>query len=147
MGRSLSPKAPEPVSGAAGTKEVSPRNTRQKSAIREVFRIADRPLSPLEVLELAGEHISGLGIATVYRNIKQLIEDEWLVEVELPGEPSRYEVAGKAHHHHFHCQVCGKVFEVPGCALQLKPALPKGFQIRAHELVLYGACDVCAAQA
>lgn len=107
--------------------------------------MADRPLSPQEVLEMAGHRIEGLGIATVYRNIKQLVEDAWLTTVELPGEPPRYEVAGKAHHHHFHCRRCARVFEVPGCALSVKPALPKGFTVTSHEIVLYGTCDGCGA--
>src|SRR5436190_11626770 len=124
--------------------EKSQRNTRQKGAIREVFTSVDRPLGPQEVLDLAGSSIEGLGIATVYRNIKMLVEEGWLTPVDLPGEPSRYEVAGKAHHHHFHCQTCGKVYEVPGCPIQIKPILPKGFVATAHELVLYGKCDLCA---
>ncbi|WP_031500035.1 Fur family transcriptional regulator [Bryobacter aggregatus] len=125
------------------TKPGTQRNTRQKAAIREVFSLIDRPLGPQEVLENASSHTKGLGIATVYRNIKALVEEGWLTAVDLPGEPSRYEVAGKAHHHHFHCQSCKKVYEVPGCPIQVKPHLPSGFQVTTHEVVLYGHCDLC----
>lgn len=120
------------------------RNTRQKSAIRDVFEAMDRPLGPQEVLDHASSHTKGIGIATVYRNIKALVEEGWLTAVDLPGEPSRYEVAGKDHHHHFHCQKCGKVFEVPGCPIHVKPLLPPGFVTTSHEVVLYGRCDVCS---
>lgn len=120
------------------------RNTRQKSAIREVFEAIDRPLGPQEVLDHASLQTNGIGIATVYRNIKALVEEGWLTPVDLPGDPSRYEVAGKDHHHHFHCQNCGKVFEVPGCPIQVKPLLPPGFVATTHEVVLYGRCDVCS---
>ena len=120
------------------------RNTRQKSAIRDVFEAMDRPLGPQEVLDHASTETQGIGIATVYRNIKILVEEGWLTPVDLPGEPSRYEVAGKAHHHHFHCQSCGKVFEVPGCPIDVKPRLPVGFVSTAHEVVLYGRCDICS---
>ena len=120
------------------------RNTRQKSAIRDVFEAMDRPLGPQEVLDHASLHTEGIGIATVYRNIKALVEEGWLTPVDLPGEPSRYEVAGKDHHHHFHCQNCGKVFEVPGCPILVKPLLPPGFVATSHEVVLYGRCDVCS---
>lgn len=125
------------------TKSVLQRNTRQKAAIRDVFVAMDRPLGPQEVLEHAGSQIRGLGIATVYRNIKALVEEGWLTPVDLPGEPSRYEISGKAHHHHFHCQICKKVFDLPGCPVQIKPQLPVGFVATSHELVLYGECDVC----
>ncbi|HEY1216970.1 MAG TPA: ZIP family metal transporter, partial [Bryobacteraceae bacterium] len=61
------------------------RSTRQKSAIRSAFEGADRPLSPQQVLQLAQTEVGGLGIATVYRNIKALLEVGWLSAVELPG--------------------------------------------------------------
>lgn len=125
-------------------KTVLQRKTRQKSAIRDVFIAVDRPLGPQEVLEHAASKIKGLGIATVYRNIKALVEEGWLTPVDLPGDSSRYEVSGKAHHHHFHCRNCGKVFDLPGCPVQVKPNLPAGFVATAHELVLYGRCDVCS---
>ena len=122
---------------------VIPRNTKQKEAIRSAFTKANRPLSPEETLSLAQGIVSGLSIATVYRNIAALVEEEWLVAIELPGEARRYEVAGKAHHHHFRCDSCGKVFELEGCAVDIKPKLPRGFQARGHEFFLYGSCAAC----
>lgn len=119
------------------------RNTRQKAAIREVFEASDRPMSPQEVLADASARIEGMGLATVYRNIKALVEEGWLTPVDLPGEAPRYEVSGKEHHHHFHCQACDKVFELPGCSLTAKPALPKGFVAVSHEIVVYGLCALC----
>lgn len=92
---------------------------------------------------MAQESVSGLSIATVYRNVGALVEEGWLVPVELPGEARRYEVAGKAHHHHFRCDSCGKVFELEGCALDVKPKLPRGFQVSGHEFFLYGNCAEC----
>ena len=46
------------------------RNTRQRSAIRDVIARAERPLLPQEVLDAAQTLVPGLGIATVYRNIR-----------------------------------------------------------------------------
>src|SRR5690242_5867264 len=96
-------------------KRVPTRKTRQKTAIRTVFEQTGRPLTTSEVLQIAQRDVDRLGIATVYRSIKALLEDGWLVPVELPGETPRYEVAGKGHHHHFHCESCGTVFELEGC--------------------------------
>ena len=121
------------------------RNTRQRAIIREVLEKADRPLGAQEVLTEAQEQMEGLGIATVYRTIKGLVEESWLVPVELPGEPPRYELAGKDHHHHFHCKDCGKMYELEGCVENLKKLIPKGFRITGHEVLLYGACAHCSA--
>lgn len=119
------------------------RNTRQKGAIRAAFQQAGRPLSPDETLHYAQQEVNGISIATVYRNIGALVEDGWLLPVEIPGESTRYEVAGKEHHHHFHCKGCGKVFEIEGCAVQAKPRLPRGFRIKGHEYFVYGNCAAC----
>lgn len=123
------------------------RNTRQKEAIRSAFFDADRPLSPDEALQHAQGRVPGMSVATVYRNIHALLEDKWLVPVEIPGQGTRYEVAGKEHHHHFQCTSCGKTFELAGCGLGWRPELPSGFQATGHEIFLYGSCDRCPAAA
>lgn len=120
------------------------RNTRQRQAIRQVFEETDRPLGPQEVLQAAQAHTPGLGIATVYRTLKALLAESWLVSVELPGEPQRYEIAGKGHHHHFRCHACDRVYEIEGCLTNLRGLAPRGFQLERHEVVLYGRCNTCA---
>jgi Fur family ferric uptake transcriptional regulator len=119
------------------------RQTRQRGAIRRAFQRAGRPLSPAEVLTDARKEVSGLGIATVYRNIRALVEEGWLLAVELPGEAARYELAGQEHHHHFRCQRCSRVFDVPCTERNLDQALPAGFQLEGHDVVLFGTCDLC----
>ena len=66
------------------------RATRQKTAIRTVIDAARRPLTPLEVLEAARRQVPALSIATVYRNLKALLEDGAIEAVQLPGESPRY---------------------------------------------------------
>jgi Fur family transcriptional regulator, ferric uptake regulator len=121
------------------------RNTKQNQAIRRVLDEVRRPLSPAEVLALADRHAPGLGIATVYRVLKRLVEDGDAVAVQLPGEPPRYEGrrAAEHHHHHFRCEDCGKVFDIPGCPEGLAALTPPGFRLSGHELVLYGQCGSC----
>ncbi len=123
------------------------RKTRQRDAIRQVFEDMPRPLAPFEVLAAGRARVSGLGMATVYRTINALVDDGWLVPVELPGEAPRYERSGAAHHHHFRCRDCTQVFEIEGCPGNFAALAPPGFQLEAHEIVLYGRCAACAAAA
>ena len=120
------------------------RKTSQRAAIKEAFHREARPLSPNEVLESAQADSPNLGIATVYRAIKSLVEEDFLAPVDLPGEPTRYELSGLDHHHHFHCTGCGKVFDVQGCAKAVHSLAPEGFTLEKHEIVLYGKCPECA---
>ncbi len=119
------------------------RNTRQKSAVRAVLTSSHRPLTPQEILEGAQGDVPGLGIATVYRVLKGLLEEGEASAVELPGQAARYEMAHLGHHHHFQCRACDKVFEVSGCPGDLSRLAPAGFQMDGHEVVLYGRCASC----
>jgi len=120
------------------------RDTAQRRAIKRTLQEAGRPLGALELLEASKAHAPGLGIATVYRNIKALLADGSVSAVELPGEPPRYESAGKGHHHHFRCERCLRVFELDGaCVPDLRRALPRGFRATAHEVLVHGVCAGC----
>lgn len=121
------------------------RDTRQRRVLRKVLEHADRPLSPHEILEAAQAEMPSLGIATVYRNVKSMVEEAALQTVEIPGEGLRYELAGKEHHHHFYCRGCARVFEVDGCPGNLKRLAPEDFEVESHLLVLYGLCPTCKA--
>lgn len=120
------------------------RSTRQRQAIEESFKLSDRPLSPQEVLSAARERVPQLGLATVYRTLKELCASGVLVAVDLPGEAPRYELAGKGHHHHFYCTQCGRLFELGACPSGFAELLPPGFELEGHELLLYGRCRECA---
>jgi Fur family ferric uptake transcriptional regulator len=126
---------------------VAERHTRQRAAIRRALEREARPLSPAELLAAARREVPGLGVATVYRAVKALVEEGTAVAVELPGEPARYERTPAGHHHHFRCRRCERVFEVPGCARGIAGLAPAGFEVDGHELVLYGRCAPCAAAA
>ena len=123
------------------------RNTRQRCAIRDVIAHAERPLLPQEVLNAAQRLVPGLGIATVYRNLKALVGDGALQPVHLPGENPRFELAGHQHHHHFQCRQCDRVFDVHACPGNLSTLAPQGFTVEDHDLTLYGRCKDCAPRA
>ena len=96
-----------------------------------------------EILRAAQAHEDGLGVATVYRTVKALVEQGTVVAVDLPGEVTRFELSGKGHHHHFQCSACGRVFETKPCLGNLRRLVPRRFQLTGHELVLYGRCAEC----
>jgi Fur family ferric uptake transcriptional regulator len=119
------------------------RYTRQRNAILNAIVAGARPMSPQEILESAQQETPSLGIATVYRNVKLLLEEGRVCAVDLPGEPARYEPADLGHHHHFKCTACERVFDVDECAADLRKLVPAGFTLEHHDITLYGRCDQC----
>ena len=123
------------------------RNTTQRTAIEQVFRQHKRPLGVDEVLEYGRKHVASLNQATVYRNLKLLIDKGWLNRISHPSIGTLYELSGKGHHHHFHCRECNRAFDLPGCALNEEEAAPDGFIVEDHELFLFGVCPSCVGAA
>ena len=119
------------------------RNTRQRGAILEVLELEDRPLSPQEILQKAKNKIPKLGIATVYRTIKDFLHAGKLNEIVLPGESQRYEIKTDHHHHHFWCRICDRAFVIKGCPGTLNFHPPKGFKTESHEVTFKGICSEC----
>ncbi len=117
--------------------------TRQKQVLVGVFERAKRPLTPAEICASARRRVPALGIATVYRAIKQLVAEGQVRPVELPGVAPHYESAARHHHHFFLCQQCERLFDLRGCLRGVKSLAPSGFQVREHEIVLYGECASC----
>ena len=120
------------------------RDTAQRRAIQAAIASVEHPLTPADILDAAQREVPALGIATVYRALKELVLEGEVVGVDLPGEATRYERAGKDHHHHFHCRRCGTVFEAEGCTAALNKLVPPGFVVEAHEVILYGRCAKCS---
>ena len=119
------------------------RHTPQLRAVYDAFFRQDRPLSPTEVLELSRAEVPALSLATVYRLIKKLLAQHKLVAVGLPNQAPRYEVAGKAHHHHFLCLRCDRIYELHACLSEIQNLAPAGFSVQQHDVLLQGLCQTC----
>jgi Fur family ferric uptake transcriptional regulator len=123
------------------------RDTLQRNAIRKVLVNAGRPLSVDELFGLAQNEVAGLGIATIYRNLRALRLGGQIEQVDLPGQPPRWEVVSKGHHHHFLCRTCDKLFEIQGCPENINHLLPEGYTLEEHDILLRGLCDACTERA
>jgi Fur family transcriptional regulator, ferric uptake regulator len=119
------------------------RSTRQREAVRASLEAAGRPMAPQELLAAAQSSVPGLGIATVYRHLKSLQADALVRAVELPGQAARYELVRHAHQHHFHCEVCDRVYPVLACPGSMERLAPAGFTVERHDITLHGRCADC----
>jgi Fur family ferric uptake transcriptional regulator len=138
---------PVAIAELSPVESKSTRRTRQRDALRNIIARTDRPLGVQELLEAAAQEVDGIGVATVYRTVNGFLQDGFVRPVEIAGEPVRYERADKGHHHHFHCESCGRVFDVGECGEDIRQLAPPRFSVRAHDLTLYGSCAECNARA
>jgi Fur family ferric uptake transcriptional regulator len=104
-------------------------------------------MTPAEIWQVARSLSPGLGIATVYRALRILMDHGDVDVVEIPGAPPHYERKHPHHHHHFLCETCQRVFEVEACATGIDQLAPQGFTVKHHSLTLYGTCAECSHKA
>ncbi len=124
-----------------------PYTTQQKLAMADVIMRAESPLTPAEICRAGRKAIPSLGIATVYRALKQLVGEGRVRLVEVPGTSPHYESTERRHHHFFFCARCGRLYNLPGCARGVRRLAPRGFAVEAHEIVLFGRCADCGGKA
>ena len=117
--------------------------TQQRSSILRVLDDLGRPVTPPELLEAASVDSPGLGLATVYRALKRLVEAGDVRKIEVAGVPPHYELQRDKHHHFFVCEECLKMSVLEGCPGGFKKMLPPGYTMTSHEVVIYGACGEC----
>ncbi len=103
-------------------------------------------LSIDELYETIKKRFPSISLATVYKNINAMMEKQFILEVKIPGEKSKYELA-KAPHSHVVCETCGKVEDI---ALDLEAVTQKAvnlshYEIREEVLLLRGVCPACKA--
>lgn len=106
----------------------------------------DRHVTAQALFEKCYKKDSSIGFATVYRFLRELTAHQYVTEVRMGGQPSRYELTTKEHHDHLTCTACGKISEFKNDKiekLQQQVASQFGFKLTGHILELYGVCQDC----
>jgi len=125
--------------------KIGKRRTQQREAVLSILQETVGPLSINDIHDLATEYCPDIGIATVYRTIKLLLEKDQVVQVILPDGIGRYELPDAAPHQHFLCEECGRAFDLDlGKVSWSKSSFKrKGFRVEDQELCLLGSCPDC----
>ncbi|PFG43153.1 Fur family ferric uptake transcriptional regulator [Isoptericola jiangsuensis] len=87
---------------------------------------------------------------TVYDSLRVLSTAGIVRKIQPAGSVARYETRVGDNHHHVVCRVCGVVEDVDcavGETVCLAPSDDHGFRIDEAEVVYWGLCPACRAQA
>lgn len=121
--------------------------TAQRGVILDAVVKAEKHLTAEELFDLIKKSDPGVGLATVYRNLK-LLEEAGIVSSETyEGTATRYEVCdGACNHDHLICQSCGvmvDIYDKDIMPLHKRLAKENDFELLGHRLYLYGLCPAC----
>lgn len=122
------------------------RNTKQKQAIISYFeKFPEAHPCAEEVYEYVKQEIPTIGIATVYRNLNQFIEDNEIRCLLVNKNSTHYDYF--AHDHaHFICENCGCIKNIPMddfLVIQQKLEKETGCLITKKDIIFRGICEDC----
>jgi Fur family ferric uptake transcriptional regulator len=116
-------------------------SSEHRQTLQELLESSKGPLSADEIREILGHR--SIGQATVYRLLKQGVEEGQYREVLFPDNPKRYELMDSEHRHYFLCHDCDRAFDIKGCLKQVNQLAPSGFEVKDHDILLRGRCLDC----
>ena len=85
--------------------------SRQRNLVMEILKdTLDHPTAEM-VYERAHKKMPTIGIATVYRNLNQLVEMGEVIRISQPGGNDRFD-ARLEEHYHMRCPICGSLTDL-----------------------------------
>lgn len=119
------------------------RNSVRREIIYDIVASTKSHPTAEWVYERARLISDGIGIATVYRNLRSMAECGRLDTVETTDGITHYD-ADLSTHAHFVCKECGKILDFDFCADECEHSLvADGYEVERRKLVLYGVCPDC----
>ncbi|MBO8427833.1 MAG: transcriptional repressor [Firmicutes bacterium] len=94
-----------------------------------------------DIIEFLDEENIKLSIGTLYRNLDNLVNDNYLRRVSIDFKENYYEIASMEQHDHFVCRNCGKIIDVNHNNINLKEI--DGNKIDFETTTYYGMCKDC----
>ena len=128
--------------------EVKRRSTWQRSAIVDLLERSQVFLSAQQIHAELEEEGTKVGLATVYRNLQSLAEEDLVDTVRSDDGEALYRLCtNEGHHHHLVCRSCGKAVEIAGSLFENwvhDIASANGFTKVEHLAEFFGLCNDCS---
>jgi Fur family ferric uptake transcriptional regulator len=124
--------------------QVAASSDRQQ-VLLEQLRLADRELSGQELHALLRQGPQPMGLATVYRHLRQLQQRGLIRCRHLPSGEALFAPVERDEHH-LTCVDCGTTLVLEHCPMhevQLHGDHAEGFRMLFHTLEFFGLCRSC----
>jgi Fur family ferric uptake transcriptional regulator len=123
------------------------RLTKPRRGVAHVLLLEQTPLSIEEIHSRLSDR--SINRVSIYRTIQLLCDLGIVCRLQFHEGFARYELADAfgSHHHHFVCNLCGRVEDIDACPLEATEqaiARRTHSQVTSHSLEFYGVCGVCA---
>jgi Fur family transcriptional regulator, ferric uptake regulator len=121
--------------------------TPARLGVLEALENAHLPLSAEDITHYLTRKTIKADRVTVFRIMNTFMDKGIIRPIQFNDGKLRYEYSGKPDHHHFICEDCGVVEDIPECNIAiLEKSLQqkKGLLIKRHSLEFFGLCKRCS---
>jgi Fe2+ or Zn2+ uptake regulation protein len=120
------------------------RCTPQRYAVMAFLMERNRHPTAVEIFEAVNRVHPRSSRATIYNNLRDLVDAGLVREVAIEGRAARFDVKGMRHHH-FICDRCGNVEDMEWYGVPAPAPGSLGKRVlRECELIFRGLCTKCA---
>ena len=129
-------------------KKKGDKFTKQRGFILEALYNSHEHLSPEALHRLVQDKYPDvkIGIATIYRTLSMLEDENIVTSLSFGAQGKKYELGIKKHHDHMICTECGAIMEFVDEQIeerQHRIAEEFGFKMKDHSMQIYGICKDC----
>lgn len=117
--------------------------TKQRTAIEQVLTSTAEHLTAEQIYLRARQLLPSLAVGTVYRNLNQMVREQKLRRLTIPGAADHFDRSTQPHGHLL-CARCGRVCDCEVEGLHDFLEQKTGGSVYTYELVLCGLCRDCA---
>ncbi len=119
------------------------KHSRQREALIEILQSTDTHPTAEWVYDKMREKFPNVSLATVYRNLKHMIEMGIARELYTDNS-SRFD-ANMTEHYHFVCRKCSKLIDIfpKEENSEIGKIKDMGFKVEKYDLSVYGLCTDC----
>jgi Fur family peroxide stress response transcriptional regulator len=134
----------EALNSAHDEKDAIMKYSRQRETVLAAVLSTDIHPSADWVYQRVRRKIPNISLATVYRNLRQLVETGQLTAVQ-DGKQIRYD-RNLENHDHFTCRRCGRILDVSVDTASLIRTLEHKHHVRvsAVSIAFVGTCSQCS---
>jgi Fur family peroxide stress response transcriptional regulator len=128
-------------------KKTGVRMTPQRHAVLSFLLDSLTHPTADDIYKALESRFPSMSVATVYNNLKVLIDSGLVRELAYGDSSSRFD-ADMSNHYHAKCVQCGSLVDFnypPLYQVEASAADETGFVIQGHRLEVYGTCRNCAA--
>lgn len=114
--------------------------------IRRIINESEKHLTAEEVFSECQKNGIKTSVASVYRNLANLVAEGCIKKLSFPGEPDRYDKSVLPHEHLI-CERCGRISDIGSGSLKQLLEDHFGTEIASYELSMRCVCPECRQRA